>query len=374
MAEEQFQERTEQPTQKRLGEARDKGQIPRSRELTTLLVLLAAGLYFMMMGDRMIASLERLLRKYMVFDRKMVATPDAMMGQLIGSIGTVLVDFSPFILLMTVVAIAAPMLIGGWVFSPAAISFKFSKLDPIKGMGRIFSFKGLMELIKALLKFTVVLAVAVATMSYMANSYLHLGQQSVEQALSGSGSLLTVSFLVISGSLIIIAMADVPFQLWDYNKQLRMTRQEIKDEYKQTEGIPEVKRRIREAQRKISERRMMEQVPKADVIITNPTHYSVALKYDQDKMAAPVVVASGRDLIALQIRTVGKTHKVPIVSAPPLARAIYFSTDINKEIPSGLFLAVAKVLAFIYRLNAVQRLSGSIEIEELPIPNELMRD
>ena len=196
----------------------------------------------------------------------------------------------------------------------------------------------------------------------------------VSPAISKTASMLIWSFVVISSSMIVIALIDVPFQLWDHNRQLKMTRQEVKEEYKQTDGNPELKRHLRERQREISRRRMMEKVPKADVIITNPTHYSVALKYDQNTMSAPIVVAKGRDLIAYQIRNIANANNVPIVSAPPLSRALYHSTEIDHEIPSGLFMAVAQVLAYIYRLKNNIEIIDKPEFEDIEIPNEFVRD
>jgi len=205
---------------------------------------------------------------------------------------------------------------------------------------------------------------------------LRLGTEPVLTALPEVGSLLGWSFVMLSCAMILIAAIDVPFQLWDHTKQLKMTRQEIKDEYKETDGNPELKRSIREKQQALADARMMEEVPKADVIVTNPTHFAVALKYDQDRSVAPIVVAKGKDLVALKIRAIAVEHDVPILSAPPLSRALFYSTELNDEIPAGLYLAVAQVLAYIYKLRDVPASANDDvpNMGDLPIPDDLRRD
>jgi flagellar biosynthetic protein FlhB len=281
----------------------------------------------------------------------------------------------PFIGIVFITSVLSPNAVGGWVFSVQAFSFKLEKLDPIKGMTRIFSVKSLVEMIKAFLKFIIVLIVSIIILYSNINHIFSVGNMDINIAIGEITSMLVWSFMIISSSMIIVALIDVPFQIWDHSRQLKMTRQEVKEEYKQTDGNPELKRTIKERQREISSRRMMEEVPRADVIITNPTHYSVALRYDQNKTSAPVVIAKGKDLIAFQIRNIANSHNVPIVSAPPLSRALYYSTELQQEIPAGLFMSVAQVLAYIYRLkNGLNSTLSEEKFNEIDIPDDYRRD
>lgn len=376
MAENSGQERTEQATPKRLQEARDRGQVARSRELTTMAVLLVSAGALMLLGDGIVRQTLHTMEASFSVPRAELMDAGTMLLKLQQAILESVIALTPFFLVVTAAALLAPMALSGWAFSTKAMAFKWDKLDPIKGMGRIFAVRGLVELVKALAKFCLVLAVAILLLLANAEALLGLGGEDINPAIADAGTLLLRTFLVLSGAMIVIAVIDVPFQIWDHQKQLKMTRQEIRDEFKETDGNPEVKRRLREIRHEQSRRRMMDAVPKADVVITNPTHYAVALRYDQSRMAAPVVVAKGQDLVALQIRNLAVRHKVPILSAPPLARAIYYSTQLEQEIPSGLFLAVAQVLAYAFQLRRrPQRRSGAQkEFNDLPIPDDLRRD
>lgn len=376
MSEHSAQERTEQATPKRLQEARERGQVPRSRELTTMAVLLISAAGMMLLGDGIVRQNLRTMELSFAVPRAQLMDPATMLLKLQQAIFESTGALMPFFVLVVAAALLAPMALSGWSFSAKAMSFKWDKLDPIKGVGRIFAVRGLVELVKALAKFCVVLAVAILILMGNAEALLGLGGEDVNPAIADAGTLLLHAFLILSGAMIVIAAIDVPFQIWDHNKQLRMTRQEIKDEFRQTDGSPEMKRRIREIQHEQSRRRMMDAVPKADVVITNPTHYAVALRYDQARMSAPVVVAKGKDLVAMEIRNTALRHKVPILSAPPLARAIFYSTRLDQEIPSGLFLAVAQILAYAYQLRRRPRRGAGAhkEFNDLPIPDDLRRD
>jgi flagellar biosynthetic protein FlhB len=377
MAEESGQEKTEQPSAKRLNDAREKGQVPRSREFTTVIVLLASAVAMLFLGEKMIRSVAEVMKNSFSFTRKDLFDHHAMVNHLLSALDTIALDLGSFLAITVLAALIAPASIGGWNFSTQAIGVKFEKLDPLKGLKRIFGPQGLIELAKALGKFILIGIISTLILWNIRDRLLTLGQQDVEVALSALGYIVVWGFLAISSSLILIALIDVPFQHWNHIRQLKMTKQELKDESKESDGNPEVKGRIRRLQIEMSQRRMMQDIPKADVIITNPTHYAVALQYDQSGPGAPIVIAKGVDLIAQQIREVGQANNVPVLSAPPLTRAIYFSTEIGDEIPSGLYIAVAQVLAFVFQLRRYNTRGGNkpyINPEDLPIPDELKRD
>ena len=373
MAAETGQERTEQATPKRLREAREKGQVPRSKELNSMALLMAAAGGFLLMGETVLTGMQDILSNGLAIENVRNMDKYSVVEILGSTLVQSLLVVAPIFLLLTVVVIMTPVGLGGWSFSTKAISFKWEKIDPIKGVGRIFAWRGLMELVKVLAKFGLVAAISAMILWSLIDEILGLGAESLKPALAHVANLCGWSFLASSSALILIAAIDVPFQLWQHAKQLKMTKQEIKDEAKETDGRPEVKGRIRALQQELSQRRMMEAVPEADVVITNPTHYAIALRYDQYNMQAPVVVAKGADLVAARIRMVADQNSVAIVSAPPLARALYASTDLNREIPAGLYVAVANVLSYVYQLNAIE--TGD-EIPEqptdLPIPDELI--
>jgi flagellar biosynthetic protein FlhB len=278
-------------------------------------------------------------------------TPELIPAHLANVLLSALVLITPFLLITVVAALAGPAMMGGLLFSPEAVAFKLEKLDPIKGLGRVFSTKGLIELVKALLKFFLVLGVAVLVYKFLEREVMALITFDVMDGIVRAGGMIMLALILLSATLVLIAAIDVPFQLWSHSKQLKMTKQEIKDESKETNGRPEVKARVRQLQREASQRRMLQDVPDADVVITNPTHYSVALKYDTDGSGAPRVVAKGQDLIALKIRSIAIEHDVTIFEEPPLARALHGTTEIGDEIPGPLFLAVARVLAYVFHLK-----------------------
>lgn len=373
MSAENGQEKTEQPTPKRRQDARDKGQVPRSKELNTMAMLMASSGCLLLLGENMVDGLKQ------IFQQRLAIKHITELGGegIIRVFGDTLLQsmwvIAPLLLVTFIVAFLTPLGIGGWSFSMKAISPKLEKLDPIKGLGRIFSAKGLMELVKVLAKFSLVAVISTGIILSLIDQLTGLGKEPLQQALSHLANLCGWSFLAYSSVLILIAAIDVPFQLFQHNKQLKMTLQEVKDENKETDGRPEVKSRIRALQQEMSQRRMMDAVPDADVVITNPTHFAVALRYEQGSMAAPVVVAKGADFVAAKIRSVATEHGVTLVEAPPLARALYASTDIDQEIPAGLYVAVANILSYVYQLNAAQQYGYNMpeQPEDLPIPDEL---
>lgn len=368
MAEEQTgQERSEQPTAKRLTEARKKGQVARSRELNTLLVMLVSALTLWLFSASAMTGFIAIVSEALSPNGDVLREPELIPVHLMQVMMSALVLIAPFLAITVVAALAGPALMGGMLFSAEAIAFKAEKLDPIKGLGRVFSTKGLIELVKALLKFFLVLGVAVLIYKFLERDVMSLITLDVREGIARSGSMIMVALVLLSATLVLIAAIDVPFQLWSHNKQMRMTKQEIKDESKETDGRPEVKSRIRQLQHEASQRRMLQDVPDADVVITNPTHYSVALKYDKDGSGAPRVVAKGQDLIAFKIRSIAMEHDVAIYEEPPLARALHGTTEIGDEIPGPLFLAVARVLAYVYHL----RQSTPTDYIPRPAPVEL---
>lgn len=355
MAEDSGQEKTEEPTSKRLEDAQKKGQIARSRELNTFVMLMTSAMLLLMLGERMGNGLIEMMRTQFQVSREIIFDP----ASTVIHFKQVMIDgvmlIAPFIVVMVIAAITAPLALGGWAFSWEAMAPKLEKLDPIKGVSRLFALHGLIELVKALLKFLLIFFVAVMLFKYFFNELLGLGDEPLEQSIIHGLKVIGICFLLLSASLILVVMFDVPYQLWDHSKKLKMTLQEIKDEMKESEGSPEVKGRMRRMQMEMAQNRMMAEVPKADVIITNPSHYAVALRYDQSANGAPRLVAKGVDLMAAQIRNVAIGANVPLVASPPLARALYYSTDLNKEIPQGLYLAVAQVLAYVYQLKTARQ-------------------
>ncbi len=345
------QERTERATSKRLQEARDRGQVPRSRELSTTLVLLAGAGCLYGAGHFMGSHLVAHMRDGLEFRPEWIESPEGIERAFGSALAGALMDLAPLLATVFIAALAAPLALGGWTFSTQAFAPDFSRLSPIAGFKRIFGWHGLVELLKALAKCLLVGGVAAIVIYAYMDDAIALGRMPVERGIAAGGSLVGTAFIWMSAALVVIAAVDVPFQLWEYQKRLRMSRHEVREELKETDGRPEVKSRIRQLQQQLARRRMMEQVPKADVVITNPTHYAVALRYDSLKMRAPRVVAKGADLVALAIRRVAEAHKVPTFESPHLARALYRNVDIGKEIPGGLYIAVAQVLTYIYQMR-----------------------
>ncbi len=376
MAEDSGQERTHDATPRRKQQARDKGQVAQSRELNTMLMLMFSGVAALMMGPALVRNMMEISQKYFGVDRDTIFDETVLLQQFETAVIDAIFAITPFFVVVTVAAIAGPILIGGLNFSGKAISFKFEKLDPIKGMKRIFAWRGLVELLKALIKFVFIGSVAIIFLYSQQDTYIGLGYEPLYFAISHTSNLLIWGFITISSTMIIIALVDVPFQLWDHSQQIKMTFQEVRDDSKDTEGDPELKGRIRRQQREVAQRRMMAEVPKADVVITNPEHYSVALKYDQEKMNAPLLVAKGVDLIAFKIREIAREHDVLIVESPPLARALHHTTEIDQEVPAGLYLAVAKVLAYVFQLKQRPNWKSKqgTKVDDLPIPDDMQFD
>ena len=360
------QEKTEQPTAKKLRDAKQKGQVPRSKELNSMTVTVFGALGLLFMGAWMIGRVAQMMSGGFDISRAEIYSRDAVFAGLELALSEALSAIGPFLLLMLLVALLTPLAIGGWAFSLEALAFKADRIDPVRGMKRIFGARGLMELAKSLAKFLVVSVVAAIYLWSRRDDFLGLGSQPIGLALENGAWLIGLCFLVVSGALILIAAIDVPFQLWDHAQKLKMTLQEVRDEMKDTEGDPHVRARNRQIQREMAMSRMMDDVPDATVVITNPTHYAVALKYDQARMRAPVVVALGRDLVALKMREIGAFHGVEIFEAPPLARALHASCKLDQEIPAHLYFAVAQVLAFVFQLRDARAYGGEAPVRPEP--------
>jgi flagellar biosynthetic protein FlhB len=346
-------ERTEEPSQRRLQEARERGQIPRSRELTNFATMIGGSAALVAIGGTVAAHLSQLMRRSLSIDAKSLRTTESMTASLgdagISAVTAILPVFGTLVCMVLLASVA----LGGWNFSTKALTPDFSRLSPLSGIKRLFGFHGLSELVKALLKCIVVGAVCAGIVSWIYGDVLALGRMAPRAAISRGAGLLSWAFVWLCASLALVAIVDVPLQIFQFKRALRMTRQELRDESKEMDGRPETKQRIRQMQQTQARRRMMHKVPTADVLIVNPTHFAVALKYDPKKMRAPVVLAKGVDLVAQNIRRIAEEHRVPVFESPKLARALYRSTDLNKEIPSGLYVAVAQILSYIFRVRTL---------------------
>ncbi len=370
------QEKTEQPTAKRLGEAKKKGQVARSRELNAMAITLIGVVALVVMSGQLGSGLKEIMVDGFTLERSEIFQVNSIFVHLRNAVLHAFLGLAPFFLLMIAVAIGSSIALGGFSISAEALTPKLSKLSLIKGLKRTFSAKGLVELLKALAKFVLIGGATLLLLWNTLEQYLLLHEMDLQQAVEHLGGLIGWSVILVSSTLIFVAAIDVPFQLWEHKRQLKMTRQEVRDEMKETDGRPEVKGRIRQLQREMAQRRMMEEVPKADVIVTNPSHYAVALVYQPDSMHAPRLVAKGADLVAFNIRKLGQSAQVPVVESPVLARAIYFHTELNEFIPAGLYLAVAKLLAYVFQLKVYQTDGGDIPEtpSDLPVPEEYQHD
>ncbi len=371
MAEEtQQQDRTEEATPKRREDARKKGDVPRSRELTMTGVMLSGAGALILLAGPMGRDLLEAFAEGFTIERELLFDPGHLAPAFaeIGMRG--ILSLVPLGIVLLCAVFSSAILIGGWSFSLQAANFKFERLSPLKGLKRIFSANAVNELIKAIAKFSLVAVIAVFWLWWSAENLLSLGRQPIESAIQEAIRICGISLLVVSCGLIVIAAVDVPFQLMQYQKKLRMTKQQIRDEFKETEGRPEVKSRIRAMQQQIATRRMMQELPTADVVITNPTHFAVALKYDEARSGAPRVIAKGKDLVAQRIREVATEHRIPLFSAPPLARVLFRTTDIGDEIPAALYTAVAQVLAYIFQLKTRLRPGQKRPKAPVPVINE----
>jgi flagellar biosynthetic protein FlhB len=346
-------ERTEEPSQKRLQDARDRGQVPRSRELTNFATMIGGSATLIAVGGSLATRLSLMMRHGLSIDAQTLRDPDGMMTSLGDACMSALSVLLPVFAALVGLVLLASLLVGGWNFSVRAMAPDFSRLSPLAGLQRLFGLRGASELGKALLKCVVVGGVCAGVVSWTFRDVMALAHMEPRAAIGRGAGLVAWSFLWLCASLALVAIVDVPLQLFQFKRMLRMTRQELRDEAKESDGRPETKQRIRQMQQTLARRRMMHKVPTADVVIVNPTHFAVALKYDPNKMRAPRVLAKGVDLVAQNIRRIAQENRVPVFESPKLARALYRSTDLNKEIPAGLYAAVAQVLSYIFRLRTL---------------------
>jgi flagellar biosynthetic protein FlhB len=344
-------EKTESATPRRLEKAREEGQVVRSRELSTFVMLATGAIGLWSLGPALGGRLDSIMRASLRFERATAFDTNRMLSKVGLMCLEGLMAVAPLMAMFVVAALLAPLALGGWQFSPNSVAPKASRLSLVAGLGRMFSTQSLAELFKAILKSLLVGSVAAWVVWHRLGEAVGLMSEPLGEALRHMVHLLLVCCAYVGGSLILVAAIDVPWQLWQFYKKLRMTKEEVKQENRESEGDPHVKARIRQAQRAMAKRRMMAAIPMADVIVTNPTHFAVALKYEEGRMGAPRVVAKGMDDIAARIREIGRENRVPILSAPPLARALHRHVDIGREIPAGLYSAVAEVLAWVYQLK-----------------------
>lgn len=351
MAEESDLERTEPPSGRRIEKAREEGQIPHSRELMAFLVMAMSVGGFWVLGGWLSRQAGGILRHGLAFDRNAAFDVDFMGRSFVALSGEAALLLAPFFVLTLVGIFAAQIAVGGWIFAPKALTLNLSRIDPLKGIGKLFSLNSLSELVKAVMKALLVGSVIYWVVRHQQDQFFALIMQPLDTALTSFGHMLIFASIAMVVGLGLIAALDVPYQLWSYYRGLRMTKEELKQEFKEMEGDPQLKARIRSQQREMARKRMMSEVPKADVVVTNPTHFAVALKYDRERMGAPVVVAKGMNLLAARIRELAAEHRVPVLEAPPLARALHRHTEIGEQIPARLYTAVAEVLAYVYQLG-----------------------
>ncbi len=373
MADESDLEKTEPASARRLEKAREEGQVVRSRELATLIMLMSGVVGLWTLGGTLASKLDAVLHASLAFEPAIAFDTTRMMSRFGIAVWEGLLAFLPLLLFFGAAALAGPMLLGGWMFSAKSFAPDFSRLSPLKGLGRLFSSQSLVELAKAIAKALLVGSVAGWVLWRRLPEAIALMSAPIHEALLHMLEMVLSCSAMVAGSLVLVAALDVPWQYWTFYKKLRMTKEEVKQEHKDSEGDPHIKGRIRQQQRAMAKRRMMSEVPKADVVVTNPTHFAVALRYEEGRMSAPRVVAKGSDAIAARIREIAVENGVPLLSAPPLARALHRHVELGREIPAGLYTSVAEVLAWVYQLKHWHHSSGPHPAapSDLLVPDEL---
>lgn len=375
MSDDSSQEKTEKASQQKIDKARKEGQLARSKELNTAGLLLVGGMAFLWFAPKFSAMLTQLMTRQMQLDWQATRDPSMMAQFFAQAIIDMLLVLVPFIAFLNLVLLFLSLIPGGFIFALKAIQPKFSKLDPIKGLKRMFSSEALIELFKSVLKITLISGTLFAILNHYWHALFLMAQMPITTAIEQGLKIIALAFIIMGSSLIAVALIDIPYQRYAMLKKLKMSKQDVKDEHKSAEGRPEIKQRIKQIQRQMSEARLDKQVPSADVVIVNPTHYAVAIKYASNRAEAPFVVAKGKDHIALRIRTIAEANKVEIVSSAELTRAIYYSTQVDQEVPAALYGAVAYILTYIMKLKAYQNGRGKAPqaIPSFSIPESLKR-
>lgn len=373
MAEDSDLEKTESPTPRRLEKAREEGQVARSRELASFALLAAGFLGVWGLAGPIAQHLQAMLRGAFTFDHAYVVDTNRMLINAGAAGREGLFAAAPVLALTALAALLSPMALGGWLLSTNVLQFKPERVNPLTGIGRIFSVHGPIQLVMAIAKTLIVGSIGGLAVWHHKDEILALPGEPTMSAVGHGLSIIAVCCATTVAGMFVIAAVDVPYQLWQFHKKLRMTKEEVKREHRENEGDPQVKSRIRQQQRAMARRRMMSAVPKADVVVTNPTHYAVALQYADGEMRAPKVVAKGVNLVAARIRQLADEHNVPLLEAPPLARALYHNVDLDREIPGVLYNAVAEVLAWVYQLRRFRQDGGDVPAAptKLDVPADL---
>lgn len=370
------QSKTEKATPQKLKKAREQGQVPRSKDLTSSALIIGCSLLLTTTADWIAVRVAELTRSNMLFTKAQLDEPGMMTRHLAQSLLEVLNILGPLILTVALIAIIAGAMPGGPVFNFKNAGFKYSRIDPIAGLGRMASVKSLVELVKSILKIVLLVGIMLVFLQKNFQALMAISQLPIDEAVMRGIDMLSLAMLYLGLGLLLITFIDVPYQYWHHHKELRMSLQEVKDEHKQQDGKPEVKAKIRQMQQRISRSRADISVPKADVLLVNPSHYAVALKYDMNKADAPYVLAKGTDELALYMRDIAKRNDVEVLALPPLTRAIYYSTQVEQQIPSGLFVAIAHVLTYVMQLRAARQ-GRQAKPDPLPhfyIPKNLQHD
>lgn len=367
MADTENEDRTERASEKRLQDAREKGEVPRSRDLSGAMVVLAGASILMSYSTSMYAHMRHIYALGMGYSRDALFSDELMSRAMHAAMGDMLLLLLPIFAATLIAAVGSSVVIGGLNFSSEALIPNFERLDPIAGFGRLFSLNGLIELAKSLLKVAFIGVALVVLLRHDEAAVMATDRGAVNNGVAQALALVAHAALLFSVILAVIGGIDALWQRFDFDRRHRMSKQELKDEHKETEGNPHLKGRIRQMQHQMARRRMIQEVPKADVVVVNPTHFAVALRYDDARMRAPRVVAKGVDVMAQQIRLVADAHRVPLVEAPPLARALYATTELGHEIPSALYVAVAQILAYVYQLKQATERGGPVP--DVPHPD-----
>ncbi len=343
--------KTEDPTPKKLEEARKKGQVPLSREINNWVMILAGTIVVLMMGPAMMQDLTVLMRTYIASVHDLPEAPGGLQFAVVEALKETLKILALPFLFLIVAAFVGPFVQIGPLFAPEIIKMDISKISPIKGFSRLFSMRSILEFVKGLLKISIVSIVGFIIIKPFYGSIEHMVGLPIPAIMDETKSLVTRLLIGILVVLFIVAILDLLYQRYEHMKKMRMTKQELKDEYRQSEGDPHVKAKLRQLRQEKARARMMQAVPGADVVITNPTHYSVALKYDPDRNEAPIVVAKGVDDLAMRIREAAREHDVMILPNPPLARVLFDTVEVDDMVPPEHYKAVAEIISYVFRLK-----------------------